>query len=383
MKSLSGARILFVLGTLEVGGTERQALLLGRFLKEERRAEVIVLGVGREPGRLVPLCEESGIPWRCLPLRWPDGRLGKLKDLVALARGLRRERPDVVLAYNWLPNVACGLTWRVSGARLGVWNQRDEGCGLNAGRLHRAAARWSSGFMSNSAHARNFLAATYGVDPGKVAVVPNAVPLPRPAGRGAQRVRLGIGDDVFVACMVANLHRLKDHATILRAWRMVCDLTRAETKPPILLLAGRDDGEGTRLKAEAFNLMLGGAVRFLGFVDDVAGLFAAADLCVHSTKMEGCPNAVLEAMAMRLPVAGSDVPGVREAVGPDGYRFLSPPGDAPALAERVLELLRDSRLRADIGASMRKRVETEHDPRTVCAKAAAFVENLFAEADGR
>ena len=381
MKSLSGARALFVLGTLEIGGTERQALLLARYLKEERSVEVRVLGVGRKPGRLASLCEESGIPWRCLPLPWPEGRLGKLKDLVSLARGLRRERPDVILAFNWLPNVACGLTWRVSGARLGVWNQRDGGCGLNAGLMQRTAVRWSSGFMSNSVHARRFLSETYGLRPGKIAVIPNAIALPRLAGKGSRRELLGIGGEAFVACMVANLHQLKDHTTILRAWKTVCDLSRAEGVSPLLLLAGRDDGEGMRLKAEAFDLELGDAVRFLGFVDDVAGLYAAADLCVHGTKTEGCPNAVLEAMATGLPVAASDVPGVREAVGPEGYRFLCPPGDASALAERILELLRAPRLRAEAGAAMRRRVETEHDPRAVCAKAAAYVEELLAEAD--
>jgi glycosyltransferase involved in cell wall biosynthesis len=375
--TLSGQRVIFVFNTLDLGGAERQGLLLARHLLREERALVEVWAfIG--PGRAAELCDEWGIPWRVVPVAWGAGRARRARALFRLAAALRRARPRVLLPYTVLPNVLCGLVWRWTGARLCVWNQRDEGRGLTGTRHERQALAGTPLFISNSHHGAGLLTASFGVPPAWVRVVYNGVEPPVPEGdRQSWREHLAVSESCFLACMVANLHDYKDHATLLRAWRRVADAFAADGREAVLLLAGRFDTTHDRLKALAYDLELGRAVRFLDKVDDVAGLLTAVELGVFSSRCEGVPNGVLECMASGLAVAGTDIPGIREALGEDNLPWLAPPGDDEALAARILALAADPGLRASLGEQNRRRAAGVFAPERMCAEmTAAIVDGL-------
>ena len=116
--------------------------------------------------------------------------------------------------------------------------------------------------------------------------------------------------------MVANLHVYKDHATLLRAWQLVVPRLAATGRSAVLVLAGRPESSAPTVSALADELGIAQSVRFAGPVDDVTGLLSAVDLGVLCTRTEGSPNAVLEYMAAGLPIAGTELPAVRECVGP-------------------------------------------------------------------
>ena len=79
-----------------------------------------------------------------------------------------------------------------------------------------------------------------GLAADRVRLVSNGVELPAPLeSRAGWRRRLGLGERDFAACMVANLHRFKDHATLLRAWRSVVDAEAGLGGRAVLLLAGK------------------------------------------------------------------------------------------------------------------------------------------------
>lgn len=375
---LASKRIVFVFEFLELGGAERQGLLLARHLKNAEGAEIHVVGLGM-PGRAAELCEEHGIPWSILDCRWPShGLIGKVPALLRFTHGLRSLRPDVVLPYTMLPNVLCGVVWRMTGARTCIWNQRDEGRGRMGRRLERLAVRGTPAYISNSRHGAGFLINDLGVPENRVSVIYNGVETEAARTDGSRwRRDLQLDDKVFAACMVANLHSCKDHAPLLRAWRTVADRLSAEKRSAVLLLAGRPAGNQDALKALAYDLELGKSVRFLGQVRDVAGLLAAADCGVFSSKLEGVPNAVLECMAAGLPVVGTDIPGIREAVGPEGLPWLAPPGDPDTLAKLVLRLASSPKLRAELGRDNRARVEKEFSPALMCQKMTAIIEGAI------
>ena len=194
--------------------------------------------------------------------------------------------------------------------------------------------------------------------------------------RRAWRERLAVDDCSFVACMIANLHALKDHATLLHAWRKVVSEFESDGRSPLLVLAGRHDGAYESLAALAAELKLDGTVRFAGHVSDVSGLLGAADVSVFSSRSEGCPNAVLESMAAGLPVAATDIAGIREVVGPGGAEFLTPAGDADSLAGALLRLAGDAELRARNGARNRERIREHYDALRMCEETVAVLARL-------
>src|SRR5947209_8087582 len=366
-RPLEGARVIIVLGPLELGGSERQALLFARYLKDEQGADVRVWGTVGEPGRLAALCDECGISWRVVPTPWVPGRLKRHKGLAAFALSLRRSRPAVVLPYMEMPNLVCGLVWRSTGARLCVWNQRDDGIARIGSRYESLATRLTPRFIANSRQGAEHLLKRLGVPAVRVRVVHNGVELPPPeAARAAWRRRLGVGEDCFAACMVANLTQYKDHATLLRAWRVVVDRMVEGGRGAVLLLAGRFDTTHESVKALAYDLELGRSVRFLDQVGDVSGLLGASDIGVLCSNSEGSPNSVIEYMAAGLSVAGTDIPAMREVLSAENHASLAPRGDAEALAARVLELAADEEKRARLGAANRRRAEAEFSPRRMC-----------------
>ena len=148
-------------------------------------------------------------------------RFASLRDMAVI-------QPDVLLPYTSLPNVLCGVVWRIIGARACVWNQRDEGRELPESRWLAAALKNVSRVISNSRQGADFLATHRGVAKERIDLVFNGVELPPPE---KETVR---PPWPFVAVMLANIHKFKDHATLLHAWKIVC----GPLPESMLLLAG-------------------------------------------------------------------------------------------------------------------------------------------------
>jgi len=377
---LAGKRVIIVLPGLKMGGAERQALLLARHLVSDQKAAVQVWGLNHA-GQAARLCDAYGLPWRVVKMTWSYDRIMRFKAWARFAWTLRQAQPDVILTYSMRPNVVCGLIWRWTGAQLCIWNQRDEGRSDRVGGLfQQSAARLVPLFISNSHHGKDFLCRSLAVNPNRIHVIKNGVELLRPkVDHAAWRSQPGVSEDCFLACMVANLHIYKDHATLVRAWRQVVDRLREKDESALLLLAGRFGDTYKYLQALVHELKLAESVRFLGSVDDIPDLLNAVDLGILSSQYEGCPNGILECMAAGLPIVGSDIPGIREALGPKGYSCLAPPGDAEALADRILELLTKPELRRKLGTLNRHRIEVEFSPQHMCEKTVALItDNLEA-----
>ena len=369
--TLNGRRIVFVLFNLELGGAERQALILAKHLVEREHAVVEVWGFNK-PGPAVPICEQLGLTWRIVPFPLRGGRVARLLALARFALSLRRVRPDILLPYTFVPNVICGLIWPWTGARACLWNQRDEGVTPFIGEWATRAARRTPLFVSNSESGARFLGNELGVDISKIHVIQNG--LEQSAAqhdRSEWREKLKIDDESFVACMVANLHDNKDHRTLLKAWKRVVD--RLNGRRSVLVLAGRHDGAYESIATLARELNLNGHVRFAGQVLDVPGLLSAADVGVFSSVTEGCPNGVLESMAAGLAVAGTNIDGIRSVLGPAGLEFLAPPKDDEALAGAILKLANDGDLRVTIGTENKRRVKENFEAERMCGESVALL----------
>jgi glycosyltransferase involved in cell wall biosynthesis len=204
-----------------------------------------------------------------------------------------------------------------------------------------------------------------GVPRGKLVVIPSGVDTRRFAGvRPPPHFRrsLGVPNGHLVVGTVAALADHKDYPTLLRAARAVLDAT-----PDVTFVAVGDGPLSKPLAALATELGLGRRFLFQGFREDVGVFMKSFDVFVLASKAEGLGTSVLDAQALGLPLVACRAGGIPEIVADRETGLLVPPGDAPALAAALVELIRDPGLRAALGAAARKAAAAHDVSRTVAA----------------
>lgn len=171
--------------------------------------------------------------------------------------------------------------------------------------------------------------------------------------RGRVRRELVIADSAPVILFAGGWQHHKGADILLNALGWLQDGGYAG-QPPITLIAGVGQPRADIVELAS---RLDGRVQFLGFRSDLSDLMAAADLFVLASRWEGCPMAVLEAMAMGLPIIASRVGGVPELIEDGKSGLLLPAEDAPALGRGIAHLLNNQGLACQLGQAARRRVE--------------------------
>jgi len=149
----------------------------------------------------------------------------------------------------------------------------------------------------------------------------------------------------------------KNHALLVEAFAQV----RADTPLYLLLVGGGELQDAVREQVAALGLE--SRVRFLGVRADVADILRASDMFVLSSRVEGNPLSVMEAMAAGLPVVSTAVGGVPELVREGETGLLVPSEDAGALARAVQVLVDDPVRRQAMGAAARRDAVSRFDIR--------------------
>jgi glycosyltransferase involved in cell wall biosynthesis len=182
--------------------------------------------------------------------------------------------------------------------------------------------------------------------------VPTAELQVQAPARAHARARLGVRPGDFLIVGVGRLVWVKGFDVLIAALPGVV----AEVPSARAILVG-EGPERAALDGQAAALGVGDRLR-LGGAADAAGLLeslAAADVCVAPSRNEGMGRALVEAMALGLPVVGSAVGGIPSVIGPDEAGRLIPPDDPQALTAALVELGRDPILRAKVAEAARVR----------------------------
>ena len=163
-----------------------------------------------------------------------------------------------------------------------------------------------------------------------------------------QRIRreLALPADAVVAVTVANLRVEKDYPNLLRAARNAVDRV-----PRLVFLAVGQGKLEAEIQALHAKLGLGDSFRLLGYRADVMDVLGASDLFVLGSRHEGFPIAVMEALAVGLPIVATDVGGVSDAITDQEEGLLVPPHRPDLLADAIVQVARDDELRARMAAS--------------------------------
>jgi len=342
-------RILFLVTLAETGGAQTYvASLLGPLGKD---FDVVVAAHGEGPLR--DRAQSAGV--RFIPLTHVRRPLSVWRDalgLLELLRLLRRERHTIVHVNSAKASALGRVAAWLAGVPIRIYTVHGWAFLAHEG-LAAAGYRWvertlrplATVTVCVSENERNAGLAARTCDSRTTVVIHNGVD-PGDADFGAERSRQPR------LVMVGRLQAPKDPITLLRA------LAKLREKDFEALLVG-DGPDRPAVEEEIRRLGLGSAVRLLGERSDVAGLLRTAHIFVLSTRSEGLPLSILEAMAARLPVIASSVGGVHELVDHGETGILVPPGDADALGAEIERLLDDPSLARLLGEAAGMRV-AEH-----------------------
>lgn len=339
-------RVLFVLGSLAVGGTETQLALLAEGLT--MRGWAVEIFLLEKSGALIERLEQAGV--QVSDGGYATGRgpkIGKLVSVIGCELRLfwraLRSRPDVMHGFLPLANFMSALAARITFIPLLVTSKRALGNHQERlkvwKRLDRTANALSDVVTANSQAVARDTEARDNYDASRIVVIPNGLDFSRldaAAGhRDEARDDLGLSSSDVAVVMVANLIHYKGHLDLIEAFARV-----ASGDPRLkLFLIGQDRGVAKDLISRAAQLGVTDRINLLGSRDDVPRLLSAMDLGVLSSHEEGFSNALLEKLAAGLPVVATDAGGNREALAGMPDCVLVRPHDADDLARGLAEVI--------------------------------------------
>lgn len=354
--------VLFVIRSLDIGGAEKQMqLLVGQLHGRTHCCHVYSLQAG---GPLKKWFGEMGVPVFSGGLKKGDLSKAPWKLFLAEWRLLRlvyQLNPAVIHCFLPLITFMGSLAGRIARVPLVVTSRRALGTHQRRHPvlrpLDRVAARISHRVTVNSQAVWNDMIKREHVDASKLVLIYNGVDtrLFEAALSCRKDVRRGLSlkADAKIMVVIANLIPYKGHSDLLMAAREVI----RRFPDAVFLLVGEDRGIQGKLERHAAYLGIAESVRFLGRQDNIPGLLAASDISILPSHEEGFSNVILESMAAGLPVVATDVGGNREAVLDGKTGWLIPPKKPRALAEKIMDLLKDPEKSEQWGRCGRERAK--------------------------
>jgi glycosyltransferase involved in cell wall biosynthesis len=367
-------RVARLITRLNIGGPSIQAIGLSRDLRAHGFDTCLVhgrLGAGEgDMTRLLPIDDLDTV--YVDDLVRPIAPFSDLKAWWRIYRALRRWQPDIVHTHmakagtlGRLAALAYNRT-RPAGQRARLVHTYhghvfDGYFGSPSTRLFVLIERWiarrTDALVAISPQIAHDLVHEYRIATvAQLQLIPLGFSLDRLLGvstvdRAPARASLGISDDAIVVTTVGRLTAIKQHTVFL-------DMAARVAKPvPRCLFLIVGDGElRPALEAQARELGQADRVRFLGWRGDLDAVYAASDVFVLTSRNEGTPVALIEAMAAGLASVSTDVGGVRDVVTGPELGSLVPFGDADALASAVLALADAPARRSEIGRAARTSV---------------------------
>lgn len=337
-------RILYVLKTVNLGGAETLVRTLCKRTLDQGFSATVVHVVGRRPGlgdrEFLSGVEEIHLGRRFVP--WT----------LHLAMIVLRGGFDVIHVHSPLPGSVARLAARMLRRRPAIittehnsWPAYHPATRL----LNRITIGLSDSVVTVSREAleslslragRRAFALQHGIDFDLTRAAADEI------DKDAIKASLALPADAIVLACVASFKPAKDHANLISALEIVRDAGVTF----VCLLVG--DGElMPEIQDKVRERNLGDHTRFLDAREDVAALLRCSDVAVLASRQEGFPVAVMEAVALGVPVVATRVGGIPDVMTDDENALLVAPGDPHALAEALQRAILSPDLRRRLAVS--------------------------------
>jgi len=361
-------RVLWVVKGLGPGGAER-LLVAAAGAHDTDQFQIECAYVLPWKDHLVGDLEAAGVRTHCLSTRRSD-----LRWPMHLAQLIRSGGYDIVHVHSPLPASVARLAVRSMRAAdrpglVSTEHNRWETHRFPTRLANRSTSRWDDasfavtnevGASMSGPAADQVVTLRHGIDLEQVAAAR--------AHRAAVRAELGIGPDEFVVGTVANFRPQKDYPNLLQAARLLAD-----GGVPVRIVAVGQGPQEVDIRAMHQQLGLGDRVLLTGFRNDAVRVMAACDAFTLASQWEGLPVAVMEALAVGLPLVVTDVGGMAEEFRDGVDSLLVPPRDSAALARAIERLATDEPLRSRLTQASVARAPEFGVARTVAEIEAAYL----------
>jgi len=338
--------LLYLIGQLHCGGTERQLYYLLKAMDRKRHKPAVAVWNFSNNDVYVPQLEALGVPLYPIPRGY--SAVARLHSFCRLIDDLK---PKVIHSYSFYLNFAA--YWAARGRPITaigssrsdlIFNRNNSGSVVG-----RLSARWPRYQISNNLMAvkRAFSERTF-FAPRNFSIIRNCIDFETfrmlPLSQGNSSMIAGVGSLIPV-----------------KRWdRLLVAASELKSKGLNFHIQIAGDGPLRRqLQLQTTKLGVADRVDFLGYIDDVSSFLANSAILVHTSDLEGCPNSVMEAMACGRAVIATNAGDTSFLVQEGRTGFIVPRGDTNALVDRLSQLIIDGELCRSMGEAGRAMAEAE------------------------
>ena len=349
--------ILFLMMSLNVGGTEKHVFDLISHLNEEKFNPVIccIYNLGQIGMKLSKNKKGIKIYKDIARNKWDISCLWKLFNII------KKENIDILYTIDTpLSQFWGSISAKFGGVTANITRVSMTNPTFHAGRrklINRIMMPSVDKVIAQAYSQKEYLVNIEKIDAEKIEVIHNGVDLikfRKSKDELALKESIGIPEDARVVGMVARLSSEKGYPVFLNTAKIILN-----KMPDVHFLIVGDGVEKENLKKITGRLQIESNIHFLGTVENVPQVVSIFDVAVMSSDFDTFSNSILEYMAMSKPVVATNVGSFFEVVRQDVNGYLLQPGDPEGLAESVLKLLDDKNLAVQLGKAGRKIVEEE------------------------
>ena len=345
--------VLIAVPSFTYGGAESHGFAIARVISEMDELRPIMFSFSRRTDA-THLYDQENIEYLQYfePIAISDKWYVKLKKIILLVNFLRKHKIHAIISTTFNTNINLGLVWRFIGAKKFYWHQLGVNDDIPVTWTEKIVKSTGVSYVANSDWMKLNISNRHGISrKEELPVIYNIPQYVEPEmGREGWRTKLGIDPSSVVIIMVANYYPEKDFETLLLSFSKLRE--NSATNNINLILVGSAPGVSSlkmETKALAFDNHLSGSVQFLENVDDIYGLYQAADIGVLSTLSEGFSGSVLEYMHCGLPIVATRIPPNIEALPEASHKFLFEPKNVEECTSALAKLISNPSLRNSIG----------------------------------
>jgi glycosyltransferase involved in cell wall biosynthesis len=356
MRKSSGKVVVFLLPSLDVGGTELQSISLALELRDRGWDPVFFLF--SRTGEMVQALEQESLRWEFFEIQFRHKPLLGFLNFISAGKKLASIKPKILYSQlmesNFLGHLLLNIFLKKSSHAIGIRGYLN----LNnrfVAKLFTHVVKNSKLVIVNSSKLVNYF-------PNKLSDHPNVLTISN--GVYMRGMASGNADGIPTVSVLSNFHDYKGHDLLLDSLSIM--------HSPIRLNLIGDGPKLSEIKRRSAFLPANIQMIFHGLNTDPASTLSASDFLILPSRHEGLPNAVLEAMSVGLPVVAFDIPGVNELVLHEITGLLVKPFEIKPLAHAIERLANDSSFRKQLGRQAYSRAREFSWERTADMYSSAF-----------